>query len=188
MTRTRTLLVLVAVIGVAAALLGLRASGGGAERPEASARPTPDTAPVYAAAQFLLGFDARTLLEARLRRAHIAKWATTDAAGALQRLYAAEARRLRALKHGFARAALMGYRIAARAVASARVEIWAVSVASVARSAPVVGWRTVAVDLRLEKHRWRVAAVQDVPGPPLAGRASDFRRKARRFEVLHVAP
>jgi hypothetical protein len=182
------LLLLVAVVGVAAAVLALRPSGGAADRPDASARPAADNAPAYAAAQFLAGLDARTLLDVHLRRAHIERWATTDAVPRLQRLYTAEALRLRALKHGFARAGLMGYRVAARAVASARVEIWAVSLACVARSAPVVGWRTVAVDLRREKRRWRVAAVQDVPGPPLDGRPSDFRRKARRFEVFDVAP
>ena len=186
MPARRVALALILVAALAAALL-LRPSGRAAGRAETPSRPS-DSTPAAAATSFLVGLDARTLLDAQRRRRHVRRWATAGAAAGLQTLYAGEAGRLRRLRGGFARPALMGYRVAKRKPSIATVEIWAVSVASIGRLLPVVGWRTVAVEVRREHGRWKVNAVKDVPGPVLDGRPGEFRRKARAFRTFHVAP
>jgi hypothetical protein len=187
--RTRVLMLAVLlVVGVPIALLALRPDGRAAERPATADRAASDLAPVRAATEFLVGLDANTLLHPRLRRRHIDQWATREAVAELQRLYETEATRLGDLERGFSRPALMGYWLNQADVGRATVKLWAVSVASVGRVAPVVAWRTVAVAVVRQDGRWRIGAVNDVAGPRVDGRGPEFRRQARAFQEFHVVP
>jgi hypothetical protein len=112
----------------------------------------------------------------------------TRRADRLQALYAAEAERLEALRHGIARAAPVGYRTRRRTATRATVEIWAVSLASTGQAPPMTSWRTVAVDMLLEGGRWRVVGVRDVAGPGFGLPPREFRRQARQFRRFHVTP
>jgi hypothetical protein len=145
-------------------------------------------AAVTAAAQFLVGLDAQTLLAPEARREYVTRWAGGSAEAELQRIYDAEARRVAPLDGGYSRAALLGYRVENLGGRTARVAIWAVSMASVGELPAVVDWRTLVVDLVHEDHRWHVAHVGETPGPSPDAPPERLRAEARRFEEFGVAP
>lgn len=191
MTRVKVLVTLAAVGVVVVMAIGLVTSGSRPDPPAAREpeTPRPSTAgAVRAATRFLVGMNASTLLDTAARRRFVRRWSVRSSETRLQRMYDAEAERLALLDDGFARAALLGYRVNRTRARAAAVIIWAVSLASVGDARPVFDWRAFTVQLGLEGGRWRVADVTQVPGPRLDSPPRRFRRLARRFQEYRLVP
>jgi hypothetical protein len=174
-----------AAVGAAILLIDQRDEPGQPRIRATKVLPARDVA-VIAATRFLLGLDAATLLDRRARTRHIARWTSPDERTSLLRRYEAEAARLSPLIGRFSRAGLLGYRVARLSPHFARVEIWAVSIATSRSGQPTVGQRTVAVSLKLNHGSWKVTEAEAVPGPSLEPKSQ--RARALTFEEYEHVP
>jgi hypothetical protein len=179
---------------VVVALLGMRQAAGGETRAPkpVPAEPTPTKrGAVVAATEFLSSIDLAVLLDDRRRVRVIDRFALPSARAALEKLYAAEKRRVEASYRQpprFARAALAGYRIDEFVSTDATVSVWAASIGGSGGFPPVAGWSTTTISLTWRQDRWRVTDVRDEIGPSPDWPIQTLVTEARGFKEYRHAP
>ncbi len=176
-------------IGLVLGFAVLRADETGTPRAPTPKREIPS--PVASAASFLAGLDLPRLMDDRRRLDFIAAHAEPSALRRLSSLYADEAGRVRAAfaaRPRFSRAAYLGYRVERRGRADAVVSLWVVSLGGAGNAPLAVGWRTMRVRLVLLTGAWKIASVDEQPGPQPEMTADRFVPMARDFKAFRVVP
>lgn len=150
----------------------------------AASAASPREAAVETATAFLTSIDLEVLLDHRRRERVLERFAAPAALAELQRMYAAERRRVARSYRSeprFARAALAGFRVDQLTSSRATVSIWAATIGGSGTFEPAAGWSTTTVALTEGDGRWRVSGVREQPGPSpdwpietLAGEGSEF--------------
>lgn len=149
------------------------------------------SAAVAAATEFLMALNLETLLDGTKRRQLISEVAAPDARTALQRLYQRERDRVAESyreRPRFARAALLGYRIDEFGASQATVSIWAATIGGSGSFPPATGWSTSTVTLSWSDAGWRIARVDETPGPSARWPIASLASEGRTFQEFRHAP
>ncbi len=194
-SRRGLLIAAVAIAAIALPVIGLRQAAGGQPPSEASVRPTSQAqskrTAVIVATDLLSSIDLAVLLDDRLRRRVIDRFAARSSRDALQQLYASEKKRVAASYQRpprFARAALAGYRVDEFTPSGSTVSIWAATIGGSGKYPPTAGWSTTTVTLTWEQGRWRVTDVRDEPGPAPEWPIATLSSEAQGFREYRHAP
>jgi hypothetical protein len=197
MTKRRVIAFVCAAVACLAVLIssiGLHDTTGdrpGVQDAHAASAATPREAAVATATAFLTSIDLEVLLDDRRRERVLERFAAPSALPELQRMYAAERRRVaRSYRSAprFARAALAGFRVDQLTSSRASISIWAATIGGSGSFEPAAGWSTTTVVLSKDRGDWQVSGVREQSGPSPDWPIDTLASEGRDFQEYRYAP